>query len=159
MRTIYLTTFTLIVFTSIVRSQWLPRDTKTNACDKLVENVRYSEQQFYSYSNIKACYESTPYNKTKAAQIIEAVKENLKAFYVLLEQSKEDPNPGFDFRLSSTDYHRFSFNQGLSLYSVIKEDGTQQLKVFDDIIDSGTIDCQVTFIDDRPAIDVITEFA
>ncbi|CAG8694770.1 13633_t:CDS:2, partial [Cetraspora pellucida] len=48
---------------------------------------------------------------------------------------------------------------GLSLYSVIKEDGTQQLKVFDDMIDPGTIDCQVIYIDNRPAIDVITEFA
>ncbi|CAG8812066.1 22900_t:CDS:2, partial [Cetraspora pellucida] len=145
--------FTLIGFISIVCSNWIPRDTKTNACDKLDENVRYSEQQFYSYSDIKACYESTPYNKTNATQIIETVKENLKVFYVLLEQSKEDPNPGFDFRISSTDYHQFNFDQGLSLYSVIKEDGTQQLKVFDDKMDPGTIDCQVIYIDDRPAID------
>ncbi|CAG8641114.1 5139_t:CDS:2, partial [Cetraspora pellucida] len=98
MKKICLITFTLIVFISIVRSKWIPRDTETNACDKLVENAHYSEQQFYSYSDIKACYESTPYNKTNATQIIEAVKENLKAFYVLLEQSKEDPNPGFNFR-------------------------------------------------------------
>ncbi|RIB19595.1 hypothetical protein C2G38_2035922 [Gigaspora rosea] len=57
--------------------------------------------------------------------IIETVKENLKAFYVLLELSKEEPNPGFTFQFSSTDYHKCVFYQGLSLYSVIKEDGTQ----------------------------------
>ncbi|CAG8483926.1 3102_t:CDS:2 [Racocetra fulgida] len=60
-------------------------------------------------------------------------------------------------------YNRFAspefsyyFYQGFSMYSVIRPDGTQ---VFDDIIDPSTIDCQVTHIDDKPAIDVITEFA
>ncbi|CAG8856933.1 1382_t:CDS:2, partial [Gigaspora margarita] len=42
--------------------------------------------------------------------------------------------------LSSTDYHKYAFDQGLSLYSVIKEDGTQQIKVFNDIKDPNNID-------------------
>ncbi|CAG8797432.1 45861_t:CDS:2, partial [Gigaspora margarita] len=198
MKTICFATFIFIVFTSIAYSHWVPRDTNTNACDKLNHYVIYSDERFLNYSDVKACYESTPYNKTKATQIIETVKENLKAFYVLLEQSKEDPNPGFTFRsmdiiseldlllnnnylyeyqfiydvsdlieelrdghtlLSSIDYHKYDFYQGLSLYSVIKEDGTQQIKVFNDIKDPNNIDCQVINIDDKPAIDVITEFA
>ncbi|CAG8727758.1 24539_t:CDS:2, partial [Gigaspora rosea] len=55
--------------------------------------------------------------------------------------------------LSSTNYHKYGFYQGLSLYSVIKEDGTQQIKVFNDIRGPSTIDCQVINIDDKPAID------
>ncbi|CAG8561359.1 20743_t:CDS:2 [Dentiscutata erythropus] len=190
MKTIYLATFILIAFINIAYSYWIPRNTNVNACDNIINYVTYSDEKFVNYSDVKACYESIPYNKTKATQIIEAVKENFEAFYVLLEQSKEDPNPGFAFRsmdiipeldlllknnylyeyqfiydlanligelrdrhtwLTSTDYHQYMFHQGLSLYS--------QIKVFNDIKDSSTIDCQVVYIDDKPAIDVITEFA
>ncbi|KAF0427886.1 peptidase s41 family protein [Gigaspora margarita] len=60
---------------------------------------------------------------------------------------------------STTNYSTFYFYQEFSMYSVIKPDGTQQIKVFDDSIDPSTIDCQVIYIDGKPAIDVITEFA
>ncbi|CAG8705948.1 19327_t:CDS:2, partial [Gigaspora margarita] len=91
MKTICLTAFIFIVFISIAYSHWVPRDTNTNVCYKLNDYVIYSDKRFLSYSEIKACYESTPYNKTNATKRIETVKENLKAFYVLLEQLKEDP--------------------------------------------------------------------
>ncbi|CAG8612628.1 20452_t:CDS:2, partial [Racocetra persica] len=183
-----------------VHLHWIPRDTNANPCDKLNEYASsiYSELEYLNYADVKACYESTPYDKTKAIQVIEVVKETLKGFYALLDQAREEPKPGFTFkpidliseldlilkknysyefqfiydvadligelkdghtRLTSTNYNKYAFYQGLSLYSVIKKDGTQQIKVFDDVKDSSTIDCQVTHIDDKPAIDVITEFA
>ncbi|CAG8769311.1 39423_t:CDS:2, partial [Gigaspora margarita] len=100
--------------------------------------------------------------------VIETVKEYLKGFYALLDQAKEEPNPGFALRpidliseldlydvaslieelrdghtkLHSDDYYKYTFDQGLSMYSVINKDGTQ-------VID----------IDGKPAIDVIIEFA
>ncbi|CAG8840304.1 38000_t:CDS:2, partial [Gigaspora margarita] len=54
-----------------------------NICDKLDEysNSVYSEEQFLKYSDVKACYELTSYNKTKPIQVIETVKEYLKGFY------------------------------------------------------------------------------
>ncbi|RIB05846.1 hypothetical protein C2G38_2279494 [Gigaspora rosea] len=155
-------------------------------------------EQFLNYSDVKACYELTPYNATKAIQIIEILKEYFKGFYIFLEKAKEQPNPGFTFRpidliseldliaknnysyeyqfiydvadligelkdghtrLYSSVYNKYAFYQGLSLYSVIKKDGTQQIKVFNDVKDPSNIECQVIDIDDRPAIDVITEFA
>ncbi|CAG8592762.1 10003_t:CDS:2, partial [Dentiscutata heterogama] len=171
-------------------------DENTNICDKLDEYVSslYSNVEFLNYSDIKACYESTPYNKTKAIQVIETVKENFKGFYALLDQAKE-PNPAFALRpidliseldlvlknnysfefqfiydvtdliqelrdghtwLYSKDYHKYNFEQRFSMYSVIRKDGTQ---VFNDIKDPSNIDCQVIDIDDKPAIEVITEFA
>ncbi|CAG8616815.1 11813_t:CDS:2 [Dentiscutata erythropus] len=203
MKTIYLITFILIIFTNIVYSNWIPRketDENTNICDRLDEyiNSPYSNEEFLNYSDVKVCYESTPYNKTKAIQVIETVKEYLKGFYALLDQAKEEQNPGFasrpidliseldlvlknnysyEFqfiydvvdlikelrdghtRLESDNYHKYNFQHGLSMYSAIRKDGTQQIKVFNDIKDPRNIDCQVIDIDDKPAIDVITEFA
>ncbi|CAG8740634.1 11756_t:CDS:2 [Dentiscutata erythropus] len=200
MKSIYLIIFILIVFTNFVHSRWIPRKENINICDKLDEYVisLYSEEQFLNYSDVKACYELTPYNKTKAIQVIEAIKENLKGFYALLDQAKEEQNPGFALRpidliseldlvlknnysyefqfiydvadlinelrdghtwLNSDNYHKYNFQQGLSMYSVIRKDGTQQIKVFNDTKEPNNIDCQVIYIDDKPAIDVITEFA
>ncbi|KAF0515134.1 peptidase s41 family protein [Gigaspora margarita] len=149
-------------------------------------NSPYSEKQFLKYSDVKACYELTSYNKTKAIQVIETVKEYLKGFYALLDQAKEESNPGFDLRpidliseldlvydvanlieelrdghtrLRSDDYYKYPFDQGLSMYSVIKKDGTQQIKVFNDIKEPSNVDCQVIDIDGKPAIDAIIEFA
>ncbi|CAG8830076.1 10064_t:CDS:2, partial [Gigaspora margarita] len=129
----------------IAYSHWVPRDTNTNACYKLVEYKILIDERFLNYSDVKDCYESTPYNKTTATQYDVAG---------LIEELRDGHTS-----LSSTDYHQYTFYQGLSLYSVIKEDGTQQIKVFNDIKDPSTIDCQVINIDDKPAIDVITEFA
>ncbi|KAF0501906.1 peptidase s41 family protein [Gigaspora margarita] len=203
MKTTYLITFIIILFTNIVYPNWIPRkenNKNANICDKLDEYVYspYSEEQFLKYSDIKACYELTSYNKTKAIQLIETVKEYLKGFYALLDQAKEDPNPGFALRpidliseldlvlknnysyeyqfiydvaslieelrdghtaLRSNDYYKYTFDQGLSMYSVIKEDGTQQIKVFNDIKEPSNVDCQVIDIDGKPAIDAIIEFA
>ncbi|CAG8853122.1 35031_t:CDS:2, partial [Gigaspora margarita] len=96
-------------------------------------------------------------------------KEYLKGFYALLDQAKEDPNPGFALRpidlISELDLvlkNNYSYEYqfiGLFMYSVIKKDGTQQIKVFNDIKEPSNVDCQVIDIDDRPAIDVIIEFA
>ncbi|RIB16442.1 hypothetical protein C2G38_2143097 [Gigaspora rosea] len=203
MKTTYLITFILILFTNIVYPNWIPRkenNKSVNICDKLDEYVNspYSEEEFLKYTDVKACYELTSYNKTKAIQVIETVKEYLKGFYALLDQAKEEPNPGFALRpidliseldlvlknnysyeyqfiydvaslteelrdghtaLRSDDYYKYTFDQGLSMYSVIKKDGTQQIKVFNDIKEPNNVDCQVIDIDDRPAIDVIIEFA
>ncbi|CAG8701128.1 7973_t:CDS:2, partial [Funneliformis caledonium] len=53
----------------------------------------------------------------------------------------------------------FKYSQQLSLYSVINEDDVQIIKIFDDEIDGGNIDCEVTHIDGRPSMEVIQEFA
>ncbi|CAG8604385.1 6638_t:CDS:2, partial [Dentiscutata heterogama] len=53
----------------------------------------------------------------------------------------------------------FTFDQGLSLYSIIKPDGKQAIKIFNDVIDSSLIDCEVVKIDSRPAMEVLIEFA
>ncbi|CAG8819202.1 29273_t:CDS:2, partial [Gigaspora margarita] len=54
-----------------------------NICDNLNEYVNspYAEEKFLKYLDVKACYELTSYNKTKAIQVIETVKEYLKGFY------------------------------------------------------------------------------
>ncbi|CAG8820742.1 5159_t:CDS:1, partial [Dentiscutata erythropus] len=73
MKTIYLITFILTVFTNIDYSNWIPRkenNENTNICDRLDEYVNspYYNEEFLNYSDVKACYELTPYNETKAIQ-------------------------------------------------------------------------------------------
>ncbi|RIA97563.1 hypothetical protein C1645_853239 [Glomus cerebriforme] len=58
---------------------------------------------------------------------------------------------------SSNCYSHFIYNQQLALYSVINND-KQIIKIFDDKLDSSTIDCEVTQIDGRSPIEVIKEF-
>ncbi|CAG8823904.1 3211_t:CDS:2, partial [Gigaspora rosea] len=56
-------------------------------------------------------------------------------------------------------FEAFTFDQQFSMYSIVRDDGTQQIKVFNDSINKNNIDCQVTHIDDEPAMDVIVKFA
>ncbi|CAG8724570.1 16569_t:CDS:2, partial [Dentiscutata erythropus] len=150
---------------------WIPRkenDENTNICHKLDRYVNspYSNKEYLNYSDI-----------------IETVKENLKGFYALLDQAKEEPNPGFtvrpidliselDFVLKNNYSHEFQFIYDVtdliqelrdghtSLSQVQLSSGTfHQINDFNDIKDPSNIDCQVIDIDDKPAIEVITEFA
>ncbi|CAG8639789.1 9369_t:CDS:2 [Acaulospora morrowiae] len=50
------------------------------------------------------------------------------------------------------------FDQQIYLYSVVK-DGKQIIKVFDDTIDGKNVDCEVTQINSKPALQAIKEFA
>lgn len=50
------------------------------------------------------------------------------------------------------------FDQQIYLYSVVKN-GKQIIKVFDDTMDRKHVDCEVTEINSKPAIQVIKEFA
>ncbi|CAG8513303.1 17185_t:CDS:2 [Dentiscutata heterogama] len=56
-------------------------------------------------------------------------------------------------------FSTFAFFTNITLYSVVKDDGEQIIKVFDDTIDSSNIDCEVTHINGRQAFEVIFEFA
>ncbi|CAG8464268.1 7574_t:CDS:2 [Scutellospora calospora] len=146
MKAIYLSVFIIIAFTSCVYSHWIPRN--INACYKLYEYINsiYSDKQFLSYSDVKACYESTPYNETNA------IKYDLENLIGELRDGHT--------WIYSGNYHKYTFHQeGFSMYSVINKDDIQQIKVFNDINDPSIIDCQVVDIDGRPAIDVITEYA
>ncbi|CAG8590464.1 19689_t:CDS:2 [Cetraspora pellucida] len=55
-------------------------------------------------------------------------------------------------------FSSFVFYTNLTLYSIVTDDGVQKIKVFNDTIDPTNINCEVTHIDGRRAIQVITEF-
>ncbi|CAG8468943.1 4820_t:CDS:2 [Acaulospora colombiana] len=61
-------------------------------------------------------------------------------------------------QLTGNCYESFLFDQGLSLYSIIR-DGKQIIKVFNDSVDPSNINCEVVSIDGLPALDVINKFA
>jgi hypothetical protein len=84
MKAIYLSALIIIAFTSCVCSHWISRD--INPCYKIYEYINsiYSDKQFLNYSDVKACYESTPYNETNAIQVfiirtIKILYKNLKS--------------------------------------------------------------------------------
>ncbi|GBC06525.1 hypothetical protein RclHR1_00690015 [Rhizophagus clarus] len=66
----------------------------------------------------------------------------------------KDPHLGF----MQSCYFTFSYDQQLSLYSVVNNN-EQIIKIFEDKKDKNTIDCEVTHIDGKPSIEVIKEYA
>ncbi|KAF0442327.1 peptidase s41 family protein [Gigaspora margarita] len=56
-------------------------------------------------------------------------------------------------------YTRFTFTQQLALYAIVANDGSQQIKVFKDTLDSSNKNCVVDEIDGHPALDVIKQYA
>ncbi|CAG8615068.1 4271_t:CDS:2 [Funneliformis mosseae] len=73
----------------------------------------------------------------------------------LLNQLK-DPHTKF---IPNCYFEQFLFEQGLSLYSVVKSDDKQVIKIFNDSIIPSLTDCEVTHIDSQPALSFITSFA
>ncbi|CAG8561113.1 15003_t:CDS:2, partial [Dentiscutata heterogama] len=55
-------------------------------------------------------------------------------------------------------FSSFVFYTNLTLYSIVTDDGVQKIKIFNDTIDPSNINCEVTHIDGRRAIQVISEF-
>ncbi|RHZ82795.1 hypothetical protein Glove_103g223 [Diversispora epigaea] len=49
------------------------------------------------YDDVKNCLTSFPYDKTRAQTTIDTLKSVTKDFYVLYNQAKEQPHPGFTF--------------------------------------------------------------
>ncbi|CAG8561569.1 4631_t:CDS:2, partial [Scutellospora calospora] len=173
-----------------------PNPNKVDAC----ANIHYdymSGKSSFKYEDVKACYQTFPFDKDNATQTIETLKGILGNFYSFFDQAREPAAKGFtfepvdlleeldsllkkdyttDFQFMSdvTDvvillkdahtsfrdscYYSFNFDQQLSMYSVVR-DGKQEIKIFNDTINPKNIDCQVTYINDEPAIDVITKYA
>ncbi|RIB18174.1 hypothetical protein C2G38_2037126 [Gigaspora rosea] len=167
---------------------------KVDPCANIY-NDHKSEKTSIKYEDVKACYESFPFDKNNATLTIETLKSILGSFYSFLDQAREPPTKGFTYKsidlLSELDsllkndyktniqfmtynnsnnnyyyfrfytacFEAFTFDQQFSMYSIVRDDGTQQIKVFNDSINKNNIDCQVTHIDDEPAMDVIVKFA
>ncbi|CAG8611224.1 15556_t:CDS:2 [Acaulospora morrowiae] len=150
------------------------------------------------YTDVKDCYQTFPYDSTRASELISTFKNFYDNFYVFLNQAKESPQAGFSYRpvdlLNELDlllkkdyksefefmnaivnllddlkdahvyfsplcYSAFKFDQGIYLYSVVKSDGTQAIKVYDYPQDPSIKNCEVTHINGKPALDVIVEYA
>ncbi|GBB96302.1 hypothetical protein RclHR1_02720017 [Rhizophagus clarus] len=172
--------FHILIFALIVILV-IPCDANDDECGRMANDFKRSNEDpnfGVKYSDVKACFESFPYDKKLAEKTIETLKKSLQGFYIFLSQAKEPPKQGFSFRsMDLTDtfnlinemkdahlgfepycYNIFTYKQQLSLYSVINND-KQIIKIFDDEIDKNTIDCEVTHIDGRPSLEVIKEFA
>ncbi|CAG8636533.1 17344_t:CDS:2, partial [Acaulospora morrowiae] len=50
------------------------------------------------YTDVKNCFESFSYNYTRASELIEIFKGLYGNFYVFLNQAKEPPQPGLDYK-------------------------------------------------------------
>ncbi|CAG8540611.1 3240_t:CDS:2 [Acaulospora morrowiae] len=50
------------------------------------------------YADVKNCFESFSYNYTRASELIEIFKGLYGNFYVFLDQAKEPPQPGLDYK-------------------------------------------------------------
>ncbi|CAG8564985.1 3459_t:CDS:2 [Acaulospora morrowiae] len=172
----------------------------TDACAKIHQNYLKNKSSYQpSYLDVRACFGSFQYDKTRAGEIIGNIKNILENFYPFLDQAKEQPQPGFtfpstdiihdldalllnpyttDFQFMSDlqsklfqlkDAHLlffsncynqiFTFDQQLTLYSMVKSDGSQVIKILSDTNDSSLTDCEVTSIDGLPSMAVLTDFA
>ncbi|CAG8778066.1 37859_t:CDS:2, partial [Gigaspora margarita] len=102
MRLNYLTPFIFVLFALSAHSQ-------TNECQKVADD-RVSGVEYLNYTEVKACYESNPFNQTNANEY--AVED--------LIAEMRDGHTAF-----STTNYSLVFYQEFSMYSVIKPDGTQ----------------------------------
>ncbi|CAJ0763431.1 19420_t:CDS:10, partial [Entrophospora sp. SA101] len=185
-----------------VNSYLIPRGPQQNpltGCAKINSDyLQFKAKIIINYEDVKNCYESLPYNNDIAVSTIETIKSTLTQFYIFLDQSKENPQPGFTFTkqdiiaeldallqksytsdfqfftdlqnlvsplkdghlsIRSECYSIFAFDQKLSLYSSVKQDGTQVKNHMMNEANPTNIDCEVTQIDNQPALQFIIDYA
>ncbi|CAG8482760.1 1057_t:CDS:2, partial [Diversispora eburnea] len=122
--------------------------------------------------DVENCLTSFPYNKTRAKSTIETLKSLTNDFYVFNNQAKEQPHPGFTFdpidlekeldKILATNYKTdYNFLTDIRKLYIKLHDGHTQFyaSFFHDFLDSTNIDCEVTLINSKPAIEEITNFA
>ncbi|CAG8569977.1 9677_t:CDS:2, partial [Acaulospora colombiana] len=79
-------------------------------------------------------------------------------FYKDLRFTIKKLRDGHTDLISGCYFYNVLFDQQIYLYSVV-ENEKQLIKVFDDSVDRKNVDCEVTHINSKPALQVITEFA
>ncbi|CAG8839527.1 35677_t:CDS:2, partial [Racocetra persica] len=131
-----------------------------------LDTIKKTLQGFYPYLE-KSKEKSAPEFSTKPVDLIKKLDS-------LLERDDYDTDLQFMANVQGTvgslkDGHlsfssdcyvsRFVFTQQFYLYSTIKNNETQVIQVLEDLLDPSNDECEVTKIDERPAMEVITEFA
>ncbi|CAG8512381.1 20394_t:CDS:2 [Gigaspora margarita] len=159
--------FLFITWISVANSY--PR--KVDPCANIYNDHKSGKPSF-KYEDVKACYESFPFDKNNATLTIETLKSILGSFYSFLDQAKDPPTKGFTYKsidllseldsLLKNDYKtniQFMYDIYDTVRTLKDAHTKHQIKVFNDSIHKNNIDCQVTHIDDEPAMDVIVKFA
>ncbi|CAG8532046.1 26208_t:CDS:2, partial [Racocetra persica] len=150
-----------------------------DGCARIHNEYVTKNTTFFTYNDVRDCYMSFPFDKEIASQAKEPPQgrfnfrpmdllaqlnrlqrkryENLYQFMdrvrMLIFELK-DAHTSFVTNCFSS----FVFYTNLTLYSIVTDDGVQKIKVFNDTIDPTNNNCEVTHIDGRRAIQVITEF-
>ncbi|CAG8678506.1 8802_t:CDS:2, partial [Dentiscutata erythropus] len=143
-----------------------------DACARIYKRgIKHSERANktveVSYQDTKECLEIFRYNRTIAIKTLDTIKKTLQGFYPYLDKAKEVPVPEFSTKpvdlieklnllLEKNDY--------ATDYQFMKTDIQDTVGSLKDghltfYSNPSNDECEVTKIDDRPAIDVITEFA
>ncbi|CAG8705674.1 10002_t:CDS:2, partial [Cetraspora pellucida] len=69
----------------------------TDGCARIYNEFVTIQKTNFSYTDVKDCYESFPYDKDVASKTIDTLTGLLGGFYSFLDKAKEPPQPGFDF--------------------------------------------------------------
>ncbi|KAG0246188.1 hypothetical protein BGX31_003901 [Mortierella sp. GBA43] len=106
------------------------------------------------FNTVRDCYRAQTIKKDIVDQTLTSVENLLSNFYVFLHQAKA---------ATGDCYHTATFSQPISLYAPVVN-GVQNVRVFyaDDtqtgVPKDGIVDCIVTTIDGKPALQTIQEF-
>ncbi|CAG8501991.1 15486_t:CDS:2 [Cetraspora pellucida] len=125
-------------------------DDEFDGCARIVKNYINDLKEnktniVIKYKDVKDCYLSFPFDLKRATQ------SDVNQLIVDLKDAHTSFLP--------TCYSAFNFKQSILLYSSVNSNGYQAIKVFYDSQDRSNVGCEVTHIDEYPALDVITEFA
>ncbi|CAG8658779.1 11939_t:CDS:2 [Acaulospora morrowiae] len=152
-----------------------------DACANIKQS--YLATHYINYADVKNCYESFPYNSTRSSELIDILKKLYGNFYVYLNQAKEPPQPGFDYKpvdllkefdllLEKDHQSDFEFMVVVLLcsrffypncYSIFQFD--QEIYLYSAVKPDGTqkdsslVDCEVTHINGELVFDVLVEYA
>ncbi|CAG8618470.1 17780_t:CDS:2 [Cetraspora pellucida] len=133
---------------------------------KTLDTIKKTLQGFYPYLE-KAKEEPAPEFSTKPVDLIKELDLLLERddyttdlqFMTDVQDTVGSLKDGHLFFSSNCYVSRFVFTQQLYLYSTIKNNETQVIQVLEDLLDPSNDECEVTKIDEHPAMEVIIEFA
>ncbi|CAG8642891.1 5964_t:CDS:2, partial [Racocetra fulgida] len=138
----------------------------TVSLEETLDTIKKTLQGFYPFLE-KSKEEPAPEFSTKPVDLIKKLDSLLERddyatdlqFMVDVRDTVGSLKDGHLSFYSDCYVSRFVFTQQLYLYSTIKNNETQVIQVLEDLLDPSNDECEVTKIDERPAMEVITEFA
>ncbi|CAG8515883.1 13321_t:CDS:2 [Dentiscutata heterogama] len=119
----------------------------TDGCARIHNEFITKQKTNFSYTDVKDCYQSYPFDKDVASKTIDTLTDLIGGFYSFLDKAKEPPQPGFDFRPMDLIAELKLFRN--KSYATLYDFTIDIIHLFNDLKDAHTIfasNCFETFV-------------